>query len=211
MRTLRQWYWFIQGFTGKYKKTVLSSFLVVMGLMLLLFIILPKLPKPKKHLYVGVIGKYTLSQIPPEIEKKLGLGLTTIASNLMPEPGLASRWEIGNEGKNYKFYLKDNLRWSNGQSIGLNDLEFVIPNVEVKKIEPNIIEFKLPESFSPFPSVLSKPVVKGGTLTSGTYTIRDIQVSGQYIEEVNLESQADSITYRFYDTAGLTCTKIGAD
>lgn len=201
MRSLRQSYWFIQGFFLKYKKTILASFLAFLGMALVLFFALPRIPTPKRHLYVGVIGKYTLSQIPPEIEHKLGMGLTTIGSNLSPEPGLASRWEIENEGKNYRFYLNENLTWSNGEPLVLNDLEFVIPDVEVIKHEPNVIEFKLPEAFSPFPSVLSKPVVKAGTLTSGEYTIRDIQVNGPYISLVELESEKEKVTYRFYDTS----------
>src|SRR5688572_21286892 len=105
MRSLRQSYWFIQGFVGKYKRTILSSFLLAMGVALALFVLIPRLPKPKKHLYVGIVGKYNLSQIPPEIERNLGMGLTRISDNLMPEPGLASRWEIENDGKTYRFYL----------------------------------------------------------------------------------------------------------
>ncbi len=200
MSVLRQAYWFVQGFIAKYKKTILSSFLLAVGVAVLFFLLLPKLPRPKRHLYVGIVGKHTLSQIPVEIERKLGIGLTKTGENLQPEPGLASRFEILDEGRIYRFYLRDSLKWSDGQEMRLADLEFVIPGVEMMKIEPNTIEFRLPEAFAPFPSVLSKPVVNG-TRTSGEYEIKNIQAAGPYIDLVELESEREKLSYRFYDSS----------
>lgn len=212
MKSLRQTSWYIEGFFKKYQTTLLVSFLSAFALAILAFLLLPRLPRPKPHLYVGVIGKFTLSQIPPVVEKHLGAGLVTIDSNLTPQPGLASRWEISDAGKTYRFYLKDNLHWSNGQPLKLTDLEFVIPDTQVTSIEPNTIEFRLPEPFAPLPSALSKPIVKDGTLTTGQFSIKDIQLSGQFLSQIQLESNKQKITYKFFDntTAALLAFKLGS-
>ncbi len=39
-----------------------------------------------------------------------------------PEPGLASTWEISTDRRTYRFHLRPNLQWSNGQPISAQDL-----------------------------------------------------------------------------------------
>jgi oligopeptide transport system substrate-binding protein len=40
---------------------------------------------------------------------------------LEPTPGVAKRWQISDDGKTYRFYLRDNARWSNGDSMTAHD------------------------------------------------------------------------------------------
>ncbi len=199
MKLLRQSYWFVLAYWEKYKKTILLSFLATLIFAVGGLIFWPALPKAKPNVYVGVVGKFTLSQIPAPIEKKLGVGLTVIGEDLLPKPGLAASWEVLEGGKRYRFKLKDNLKWSNGKAIRAEDLNFAIPNVSVKK-ENGVIEFSLPEAFSPFPSILSKPVIKDGLLTAGEYNVAEIKVNGKFLERVVLDSGKEQITFRFYDS-----------
>jgi oligopeptide transport system substrate-binding protein len=59
----------------------------------------------------------------------LNEGLTKIGKDGALIPGLAERWEVSSDGKVWKFHLRDNLRWSNGDIITANDFRFSWINV----------------------------------------------------------------------------------
>lgn len=202
--------WFVSAFFAKYKHIVLASFfLAALGGIVALGI-LPRLPKPKPVNFVGMVGRFSLSQIPPEVETRLGLGLTTINERREAGPGLASRWEILEGGKLYRFYLRNDLTWSDGQPVRMEDINLSVPSVEISKT-PEYLEFRLPDIFAPFPVILSKPIVKDGLLTIGSYTIKDIQTEGPYLVKLVLDSPQELITYHFYNTvtAAVTAFKVG--
>lgn len=48
-------------------------------------------------------------------------GLTTISEGGRIVPGVAKSWQIGDHGKRYVFHLRDNARWSNGQTVTAED------------------------------------------------------------------------------------------
>ena len=209
-RAIRQMVWFVSAFFTKYKHIILASFFLAALGGVLAIGILPRLPKPKAVQYIGLVGRFNLSQIPPEVESKLGVGLTTINERQEPSPGIASRWEILEGGKVYRFYLQPGLRWSNGQELHSEDIILAIPSVSISHA-PEYIEFRLPDVYAPFPAILSKPVVKDGFLTVGPYTLKDIQTEGQYLVKLVLDSPQDTIIYRFYttQTAAITAFKAG--
>ena len=209
-RAIRQMVWFVSAFFTKYKHIILASFFLAALGGVLAIGILPRLPKPKAVQYIGLVGRFNLSQIPSEVESKLGVGLTTINERQEPSPGIASRWEILEGGKVYRFYLQPGLRWSNGQELHSEDIILAIPSVSISHA-PEYIEFRLPDVYAPFPAILSKPVVKDGFLTVGPYTLKDIQTEGQYLVKLVLDSPQDTIIYRFYttQTAAITAFKAG--
>ncbi len=52
-------------------------------------------------------------------------GLTTIdPETMMIRPGVASSWDVSDDGKTYTFYLDPNARWSNGDAITSHDFLF---------------------------------------------------------------------------------------
>ncbi|OGZ56615.1 MAG: hypothetical protein A3H64_00835 [Candidatus Ryanbacteria bacterium RIFCSPLOWO2_02_FULL_45_11c] len=79
---------------------------------------------------------------------------------------LADHFEISDDGLTYTFYLKDDLRWSDGERVGADDVLFTIslvkdpnyrsvlrPNWEgviVEKKDEKTIEFKLAKPYAPF-------------------------------------------------------------
>ncbi|MGE0614165.1 MAG: peptide ABC transporter substrate-binding protein [Bacteriovoracia bacterium] len=50
-------------------------------------------------------------------------GLVELGSDLKPRPALAEKWEISEDGKTYRFFLKPNIKWSDGKP--LHAQEFV--------------------------------------------------------------------------------------
>lgn len=80
---------------------------------------------------------------------------------------LAQDYKISEDGKSYEFTLKDNLFWSDGANITVDDVVFTIETVQnpkapqnlfrlsfrdvkVEKISDKAVKFSLPEVYSPF-------------------------------------------------------------
>lgn len=52
-------------------------------------------------------------------------GLTSLSpSNLEPLPGVAERWEVSEDGRTYRFYIRNNARWSNGDPLTAHDFQW---------------------------------------------------------------------------------------
>jgi len=63
----------------------------------------------------------------PEYRILMGLfeGLTAYEPGTMAiVPGVAERWEISGDGRQYRFYLRENARWSDGQAVTAHDFEY---------------------------------------------------------------------------------------
>ncbi|MBW4577262.1 MAG: ABC transporter substrate-binding protein [Aphanothece sp. CMT-3BRIN-NPC111] len=89
------------------------------------------------------------------------------------EPALAESWEISADKKRIVFTLKDNLKWSDGQPLTVDDVLFTYQDIylnpkiptdikdilrignsrafpTIKKLDQRRIEFIIPEPFAPF-------------------------------------------------------------
>jgi peptide/nickel transport system substrate-binding protein len=89
------------------------------------------------------------------------------------EPALAESWKISPDGKQIIYTLKENLKWSDGQPLTIDDVVFTyndvvlnkaIPNnfrdglrvgktgalPTVRKVDERHVEFSIPEPFAPF-------------------------------------------------------------
>ncbi len=58
------------------------------------------------------------------------------SNNIVPE--LAEKWEVSKDGIDYKFYIKDNLFWSNGKEIAARDFEKFFKDILIYCKENNI-------------------------------------------------------------------------
>ena len=89
------------------------------------------------------------------------------------EPALAESWEVSEDGQTIVFLLKNNLQWSDGEPLTVDDVVFTFNDIllneaittdtrdvlrvgaegklpTVRKIGDRQIEFKIPEPFAPF-------------------------------------------------------------
>ena len=111
----------------------------------------------------------------------LFLGLTKINLKTMkPEPELAQRWEVSEDGRVWTFYLRKDVRWSDGQPFTADDVVFTfndvyyneaIPSstgdilrikgkkIKVEKVDDYTVRFTLPEPFAPFLNALTAPIL----------------------------------------------------
>ena len=95
-------------------------------------------------------------------------GLTTLDERGVVVPDLADRWETSADNLSYTFYLRSNVRWSDGAPFSADDVMFTISvmqsddyqwapwlsalwkSVKVEKIDDAAIRFTLSQPFAPF-------------------------------------------------------------
>jgi len=108
-------------------------------------------------------------------------GLTTLnVETLEPQPGLAERWEISEDGLIWTFYLRPDVRWNDGEPLTADDVVFTfnrliyndaVPNsardiftidgqaITVSRVDARTVRFQLPVRFAPFLMALSQPIL----------------------------------------------------
>jgi len=161
---------------------------------------------------VGIIGSFTLSNLPEMIQHQISSGLTQINEDGSVSPLLAERWAIEQEGTAYRFVLKTGLTWQDGKPVKPEDLTYQLTDIEVVATPQDIV-FKLPTAFSPFPTKVSQPVFREGEMKTkfifkqptligiGPYKITDYKQSeGQKISELTVDGPEDHYVYRFFLT-----------
>lgn len=129
---------------------------------------------PADTLVVG--AEYEPERINPvteetmEMEPMIFRGLTQFDQNNNPIPDLAKSWEISPDGLSYTFYLRDDVKWHDGQKFTAKDVKFTIDTIaNPKNNSPNLQEFEEVKSVevlddytvkinlkNPFPSLLFK-------------------------------------------------------
>lgn len=189
-------------FWQKRKRLVIFSFLLGVGAFFLIYRLfnLSQIKVEK----IGLVGKFTLDELPIEIQKLISDGLTEVAPNGSAQPALAADWEIQNEGKEYFFTLKDNLFWQDDKPIVAADINLNFSDVASTIIDKKKIKFQLKEPFSPFPIAVSRPLFKKGFIGTGSYQVQSLKRNGQIIEKLVLVPAKDKKQpkkiFHFYPT-----------
>lgn len=212
-KKIRFYFRLVSAFWQAHKKTILLAFLVG-SLIAGLFPRLTSLLTPKRVARIGFTGKFTLETLPQEVLEKISQGLTQINHDGSVSPALASGWQINDDGRIYRFTLKDNLFWHDGVLLTTEDINYNFTDVSVKKIDEKTIEFQLKEPFSPFPAVLSRPLFCRGLAGMGDWRVKSAKRNGQIIESLVLEPKkglGQKIIYKFYPTESTlkTAYKLG--
>jgi len=164
---------------------------------------------------MGLVGKFTTSDLPLEIQHLISQGLTEITPDGQIVPSLASSWETNKDGKEYIFQLKDDIFWQNGKAVVAKDINYNFTDVAMTTLGDKKIKFELKEPFAPFPAVVSRPVFKKGLVGTGEYRVKSIKKNGQIVEKLNLVAVKDKakpkLSFRFYPTEGAarTAFKLG--
>lgn len=154
------------------------------------------------YLSEGFVGTYQEHDIPEEVKRLLSDSLVILDKSGRIKPNLSEKWDVNKDATQYKFIIKDNLYWADGSKIKSHDLELNIPDAEITTADDKTIQFKLKEPYSPFPSLLTKPVFKKGTkIGTGPYQIKKIEKSRIFITKITLESikgDLPTLYIRFY-------------
>lgn len=159
---------------------------------------------------IGIAGTYQEHDLPIEVTRLLSEGVTKSSEEGKVIPNLTDGWDVNKDATQYKFKLKEGLFWADRTPIIAEELEFNIPNTTVSYPEKGIIQFNLKESYSPFPSLLVKPVFKKGSLTGiGPYKIKQIEKSRIFITRITLspnDPNLPGVVIRFYPSEKVAVT-----
>jgi len=166
--------------------------IVILGLFLgiIFAFFLPRLfkvlPQMRKTLKIGLIGQYTVAELPEEILQEISYGLTQIDENGEAQPAIAETWSIDNEGKTYVFKLKEvGDVWHDGKPFTAADVNYNFKDVSFS-INDSQMTFVLKEPFSPFPVILSRPLFKKGLIGLGAYRVKRIEKRGNFVKSILL-------------------------
>lgn len=172
-------------------------------------------PNKDTQLSEGIIGTFQENDLPEQATRLLSQSLVE-SQNGRAIPKLVEGWDVNNNATVFTFKLKKNLYWSDGTKVHSQDIAFNIPDVDVSYPDENSIQFKLKDSFSPFPALLTKPVFKNGSLIGiGPYQLTRVEKSRIFITKLTLTTSDPNLVkdliIRFYpnEKTALTAFQIG--
>jgi peptide/nickel transport system substrate-binding protein len=164
---------------------------------------------------IGYVGEYTPSTLPLTIQELLSFGLTSVAPDGSALPGISSSWEATDSGKQYIFHLQNDLVWHNGKPVVAKDLNYNIKSVTFAPRDNYTIVATLQNSYSPFLTLVSKPIFQSNLTGFGPYKINAIRLKGDKIAFLRLVTATKkllpTIEYRFYksETQAIMAYELG--
>jgi len=201
-------YWFLKDLIRRYRRALFFGFIGGFIVTLIFGRLAPILLSPltRRVERIGIVGEFTPSNVPLSIQKELSLGLTTLASDGSPSAGIANSWTVEDSGKQFTFVLGDHT-WHSGKSVKASDINYNIRGIKLEVVDTNTVRAMLPEPYSPFPSLVSKPLLQVGLIGVGNFKIEELKLKGDKLEMMRLislgEPQERSKEYRFYRTENL--------
>jgi peptide/nickel transport system substrate-binding protein len=92
-------------------------------------------------------------------------------------------------------------QWQDGETILSSHIHFEFSDVSVERPDEKTIVFKLENPFTPFPSVVAKPIFRQGLLGVGEWRVSKVRLSGSYVSNLEIEdSGGNQKIYKFYPT-----------
>lgn len=150
---------------------------------------------------IGITGRYSATTLPKEVLFFVGNGLTKLDESGIPEPDLALSWETPDNGKTWIFKLDPNRIWHDGKKVMSQDIKYQFTDLSVETPDSETIVFKLQNSYSAFPVIVSKVVFKKGLLGTGEYKVKKVTVSGNIVQNISLDNEKGDVkVYKFYPT-----------
>ncbi|MBI4066740.1 ABC transporter substrate-binding protein, partial [Candidatus Gottesmanbacteria bacterium] len=153
---------------------------------------------------VGLVGEVTPATIPLEIQSLISVGLTTLALDGAPMPALATSWKTTDNDTVYEFTIRNDSRWHSGKPVTSADINYNIRNVSFDVVSAQTLRAKLLEPFSPFLTLVAKPILQTGLKGFGPYRVASIRLKGESVQYLRLEAvdtnDLPAREYRFYHT-----------
>ena len=208
---MRKYYWYLTAYARKHGKIILITLL---GAILIFSLTLPLILSriaTKKTEYIALVGAYTLETLPDEIIKNLSFGLTKMEPDGTVSPALSERWSIEEEGKIYRFIIKNGLLWQDGKKFVPEDVNYELEDTQIIATKNDVV-FKLPDKFVPFPTFVTKPLLRHETtpwlfilrrkkvIGLGRFQLTSYKEQGKRLKEATIESPSEKRIYRFYLT-----------
>jgi len=144
----------------------------------------------------GIVGTHEERDLPDVVLNLISEPLIRVDKTGSPSAKLAESWEVNSEATLYRVKLKPDLKWIDGQPVKASEIYISIPDVQINPIDDQTLEFKLAESFSPFPTLLTKPILRKADnqfgfelIGVGPYRVDTIKKDGPFVKKLTLESE----------------------
>lgn len=196
--------WLVKEYFRKWRRTIFLFF--VAGLIAFFAIsysfpyIMPKIPFIQSE-SVGMLGPYTLQNLPLPILYEMSRGLTKVGADGLAKPDLASSWDIAENGKIYTFHLRKDIVFNDKTKFTSEHITYNFSEAKVERPNQYTIIFILKDSFSPFVVTVSRPIFKRGFIGVGEYRIDDVSLNGNFVQSIRLVSVKNPYkkkTFQFY-------------
>lgn len=216
-KKIRSTLWFARALLKKYRIQVAVGLLVGSVSFFVFPILVKNLPVFRPTQRIGIIGRYSASDLPLSIQRRISIGLATIGEDGKPSAGIASSWEVSEDGKQYTFSLNPDIMWHDGTQIISKDINYTFKDAQVEHPDETHLVMKLSDPFAALPTAVSRPVFKSTTgklIGVGKYRVQHLKYNGSYLESITLVSPDTSLPvlkYSFYATQSLarTAYKLG--
>ncbi len=204
MKRISFWFQFISKLVKRYWHLIILSFLVS-GVVFFLIINLPPLidryvPQSRR---IGLVGKYRLTNLPPDISNLFSYGLTEIMPNSrVTSSPIISNWTIDTNGKEYTFYLKESADWQNGEPLKPDEIHYPLEGAKFN-YQPGRVVISLESPYAPLPTLLTNPLIKKKKIGLGEYKIKKLSIEGGAISSMLLvknEPGQEKLYINFYPT-----------
>lgn len=144
----------------------------------------------------GLVGTHEERDLPDAVLNLLSKPLIRVDKTGSPSGELAQSWEVNPQASVYKVKLRSDLKWSDGSPVKASEIYITIPDVEIKALDEQTLEFKLAETFSPFPTLLTRPILRkadtpfGFELVGvGPYKVNSLKKDGPFVKKLDLISE----------------------
>lgn len=206
LRRGRFLFWLARELSRKYTKSLFTGICIGFAVMLAGVRFYPVLVydwlAPVKR--IGLVGIATPASLPLAIQQMISYGLTTVSDDGTPMPGLAHSWTSTDSGKIYQFQLKPNIVWHDNKPVTSKDINYNINNVQFIPQSSHSITAILPEAYSPFVNVVTKPIFRTGLMGFGPYRVSSLRLQGDRVTFLTLTPLdmrvKNHIQYHFYQT-----------
>ena len=200
----RYYYWLFLEFIKKYSRLILMSFFIGFISLIGFLSVSPYLKLIfNKQEIIGLVGNYDFTNLPDKIMKKVSNGLVTINEKGEIVPVLANSWEVKDQGKQYRFYLKNNLLWNDDKKFNASDIDYQFDDIKVKVVDRNVIDFYLSKPLAIFPTYLNKPLIRPPLVgIAGFYKLGRFKIFNGSLKELTLVPNTKdllTIKYKFYN------------
>jgi len=208
---MRKYYWYLSAYLRKHGKTLVVSLVLAIAFFSLVLPTALRVVSAKPKRYIGLIGQYSLASLPNIISDDISLGLTKLETDGTVSSAASERWSVEDEGRMYRFVIRQDLRWHDGKLLSPEDIKYQFSDVE-RISTPNDVVFKLPAAFVPFPSSVAQPLLRYVEEPAyvffkrivivglGPSKVISYKLQGNFIKELTTESASERKVYRFYLT-----------
>lgn len=204
-KQLRYYYWIVIEFTKKNARLLLLSFFLSVIFIISLVSLSPFLVNvtTTKKIVVGMPGITDVSNVPTSILSKVSNGLLFVNEKGEIVPILAEKWELINNGTEYRFHLRKDLYWNNGEKFTAKDVNYNFKDIEKIVVNDYELIYKLKKRLPVFPTYLTQPIIKKPFIgVAGVYKVDRSKIKFGNITELYLtptKSNLPSLVYKFYD------------